>query len=222
MAEPEQYVLIIQPDDFQRRIWHTVLQSQRLTVYADASKGSPLATLASYSAKGQEFDLVIVDWQLIQEQWLGWIALCERQTPPLKTVLLLPQTISPDERREAVESGAMEIIDWIDEKNPTTSVIAGTRRILQQLTRTTLDKEALVASLVQTKRFLEDPERSPEEGTSSYAFPPAPTPPLPPTEDSAGAAGEPSEDEDASQDPSEPPENRRPDGRTRRYRGRTY
>ena len=221
MAEPEQYVLIIQPDDFQRHIWHTVLQSQGLTVYADASERSPLPTLASYSAQGQEFDLVLVPWPLVEENWLGWLALCERQTPPLKTVLLLPQTISPEDRREAAEVGAMEIIDWIDEKNPITSVIAGTRRILQQLTRTTLDKEALVGSLVQTKRFLEDSERSSETDTTNYPFPPAAAPPPPPVEDTA-AAGESGEDDDAPNETSDGPENRRSDGRRRRYRGRTY
>ena len=219
MAEPEQYVLIIQPDDFQRHIWHTVLQSQGLTVYADASTRSPLPTLASYSAQGQEFDLVLVPWPLVEENWLGWLALCERQTPPLKTVLLLPQTISPEDRREAAEVGAMEVVDWIDEKNPTTSVIAGTRRILQQLTRTTLDKEALVGSLVQTKRFVEDSERSPE-ANEDYPFPPTPPPPSPPVEDTA-EAGE-SEEDGTPQETSEGPENRRSDGRRRRYRGRTY
>ncbi len=219
MAEPEQYVLIIQPDDFQRHIWRTVLQSQGLTVYADASERSPLPTLASYSAQGREFDLVLVDWPLVQENWLGWLALCERQTPPLKTVLLLPQTISPEGRREATEVGAMETIDWIDEKNPISSVIAGTRRILQQLTGSTLDKEALVGSLVQTKRFLEDSERSPETDTANYPAPPAPAPPAPPVEDTADS-GE--SDDDAPQETSEGPENRRSDGRRRRYRGRTY
>lgn len=156
MAESEQCILIIQSDDFQRLIWETVLQSQKLMVFTDNGDRSPLELLQELNQQPGPLALAMVDWNLVREDWEDWFALCQAQTPPLKTVLLLSKNIRPIERQAAEQTEAEDTIYWVSRKNLIGNVIAGTRRILDLLDDVVLDRDALVTSLVQFKRLLAD------------------------------------------------------------------
>ena len=204
MAESEQCILIIQPDDFQHLVWETVLQSQRLTVSVEP--GSPLQSLNQQNAQGKRFILALVDWCAVRDIWLEWSALCTKQTPPLKTILLLPKNIPPLERQAAEDTNAVETVYWVDKENIVASVIAGTRRILDQLDGVTMDREALVSSLVQFKRLVETEDQLPTDSQKLASQEP------PGRSRKPQAAPEPG--------PSSRPQDS--DNRKRRYRGQTY
>ena len=209
MAEPEQCILIIQPDDFQHLVWETVLLSQKLTVSVESSGCSPIKGLKTRNAQGETFVLALVDWRAVRDIWAEWSELCTQQTPPLKTVLLLPKNITPIERQAAENTDAVETVYWVDKGNIIASVIAGTRRILDQLDDVMMDREALVSSLVTFKRLVDDTDQQPGAGPKRSRG----------GKELQGRDRKP-KPQAPEQDPSSRPGD--PDNRKRRYRGQTY
>lgn len=155
MADPVNFVLIIQPMSRQGTIWQSILRSQGISViweHPDVDLAESFKHLKS--ARVPLPDLLLIDTRVQTLNAYSLCRWCRDRYPEVQVVLVngAQKTISPSEREWARCQGAADLLPRLQRDRLVSGAVVRIRRILELLGRQTLDSGALVNALMGASR----------------------------------------------------------------------
>ncbi|MBW4464942.1 MAG: hypothetical protein KME07_05815 [Pegethrix bostrychoides GSE-TBD4-15B] len=155
MADPVNFILIIQPMSRQGTIWQSILRSQGISViweHPDVNLAESFKHLKS--ARVPLPDLLLIDTRVQTLNAYSLCRWCRDHYPEVQIVLVngAQKTISPSEREWALCQGAADLLPRLQRDRLVSGAVVRIRRILELLDRHTLDSGALVNALMGASR----------------------------------------------------------------------
>lgn len=155
MADPANFVLIIQPMSRQGTIWQSILRSQGISViweHPDVDLAESFKHLKS--ARVALPDLLLIDTRVQTINAYSLCRWCRARYPEVQIVLIngAQKEISLSEREWALHQGAADLLPRFQRERLVSGAVARIRRILELLDRHTLDSGALVNALMGASR----------------------------------------------------------------------
>lgn len=155
MADPSNFVLMIQPMSRQGAIWQSILRSQSISViWEQPDVNLPDSFKHLQSAKVALPDILLIDTRV---QAINPYSVCRWSRdhyPGVRIVLIngAQKEITASEREWAIFQGASDLLPRFQRERLVSGAVARVRRILELLDRQTLDSGALVDALLGSSR----------------------------------------------------------------------